>query len=228
MDGRAGRLSPDKALPLSVYADIQYLTEDTFAAHEYPGTTVFRHGRPAPIGRFGESSPGAIAGQLVWLGGNTVIDARSAERVPLPPNRRFHVALAGFTADGRFAIDRDRLFGSRGLIDTLTDKALDIVAPPDGYVAGAGFVSTDSTARGILLHRLAVLDIPADHLELWLQVAVCGELDPAGGYVPWDEPTWERASGASWRRVAPRFPTSRSPGTSSRTPLTGSPMSTTA
>ena len=36
------------------------------------------------------------------------------------------------------------------------------------------------------------LDLPADLLELWAQVAVCGELGGDGQFAPWDEPTWEK------------------------------------
>ncbi len=43
-----------------------------------------------------------------------------------------------------------------------------------------------------LLPSVSRLDLPADLLELWAQVAVRGELGPEGQFVKWDEPTWEK------------------------------------
>ena len=49
--------------------------------------------------------------------------------------------------------------------------------------------------------------LPADLLERWAQVVLCGELGAGDEFVPWDEPTWER----HWAELAaipplPDFP----------------------
>src|SRR5213079_985194 len=83
------------------------------------------------------------------------------------------------------------------LIDTRTEKYL----PPslaDGSwhnLPGGGMVAAVTEHGGVKLRRLPAadrLDLPADPLQLWAQVAVRGELSPDGQFVKWDEPTWER------------------------------------
>jgi hypothetical protein len=110
-----------------------------------------------------------------------------------PPN------LDGSTTDGRFAVERNghavsdnrarRSFGAgyfftrESIREWHTLPGLGLVSP----------VARDSRHYQLwLVPSSNRLDIPADLLELWAQVAVRGELDAAGEFVRWDEPTWER------------------------------------
>jgi len=50
----------------------------------------------------------------------------------------------------------------------------------------------------------SLLDLPADLLELWAQVAVRGVLGEDGQFVKWDEPTWEQKRQQLAAAPAPR------------------------
>ena len=172
--------------------DVTYLTDDTFAVIG-AGTVLARHGRAEPLARMQGLPLGGVpsTGGLAWFVGNVIVDGRTGERVPQPADRRHHPALARFAADGRFAVERDAFHAvSNGLIDTRTDLALTTVPAPEGYAVDGGFVLKEQWREGTVLRRYAVLDVPAEHLELWLQVALCGALDARGRFEHWDEPTW--------------------------------------
>jgi WD40 repeat protein len=175
--------------------NVDYLSDDAFVV-EGPRTgevSVMKHGRPAPVAQFTARlhSPVRVADGLAWLGGD-VIDIRSGERVVATGDRRFHPELVRFTSDGRF-INGWGPDGMYGLIDTRADKAVLPGQVPFGYVhvPEAGFVAVHKR-DGAWVHRIALLDVSPEYLELWLQVAVRGELGPGRQFVGWDEVTWER------------------------------------
>lgn len=95
------------------------------------------------------------------------------------------------------------------VIDTVTDKVFgqqleegwinwpgSPVATPYGNVPGFGLIAARSEDGSSVKVRLipppSRLDLPADLLELWAQVAVRGQIGDDGRFVKWDEPTWER------------------------------------
>jgi serine/threonine protein kinase/WD40 repeat protein len=159
------------------------------------GWTVYRAGRDEPIAEF----PGVTAvpdllgraAHLVHGGNGGIYDARTWQRLYPPPGRKFHPDLVKFAPDGRFvraAINDDEV-----LIDTRTDKVLPFVAdwlilPDSGLI---GCTLSNSTASIRMLPPASRLNVPANLLELWAQVAVRGELDADGRFVKWDEAKWE-------------------------------------
>jgi hypothetical protein len=89
--------------------------------------------------------------------------------------------------------------GNFQFLDTITEKTSFMGIGPSFYQVNRGWVGgwagTNSDGSVITLHRLPSpdrLDIPADLLELWAQVAVRGQLDDQGAFVKWNETTWEK------------------------------------
>jgi hypothetical protein len=162
---------------------------------------VCRPGRADPIvipmpdeGRlpFEESFPIKRNGEQFHMGDGRLFDSRTWKQLRAPGGRKYHPGLMRFSLDGRFV--RAVVNGGRALIDTRTNKSF----PTQGDWANLpkfGMVQT-TTANDEATIRLIpsgpLLDLPADLLELWAQVAVQGELDAEGRFVKWDEPTWEK------------------------------------
>jgi serine/threonine protein kinase len=193
---------------------VTYLSDDTFAAGGSFGVVLLKQGRADPLSRFDKSPdlPVQVAGDRAWIGDNLVVDTQTGKQIPPSRNRRLHPDLALFAPDGRFAVPSSPN-GDR-LLDTLTDKA--VISSPGvaGYVPGAGFVGTWVRRAGFVqtrapnerlvwIRRVALIDVPPDVLELWLQVAVCGELGPFGEFVPYSESTWEQKRRELVARAAP-------------------------
>jgi hypothetical protein len=92
------------------------------------------------------------------------------------------------------------------LVDTLTDKAAYVgdIGPQKGYLQGLGLVSIPPYQEGeIRIVLVTSLNLPADLVELWLQVALRGELGPDGSFVKWKEPMWEQKRQELAARPAP-------------------------
>jgi hypothetical protein len=130
---------------------------------------------------------------LALLDGGKIIDTVTGKRLLVPANHRFHSSLAKFAPDGRLVV------GSGGLIiDTLTEKQFEVeIMNSPIHISGLGYVWVDSQAASFdtFIRRfpsVEQLDIPARHLELWVQVAVRGELGTDGEFVKWDEQEWEK------------------------------------
>jgi hypothetical protein len=105
------------------------------------------------------------------------------------------IRLARLAADGRF-VGTLTPFGT-SVIDTRTDKQFPARARWSfADVPGFGLVSAVTPhERGVqtmLIPSADKLDLRSDLLELWVQVAVRGELGPDGAFTPWNEPTWEK------------------------------------
>jgi hypothetical protein len=200
-------------LPTGTYFDpsrhwVRYLTADTFAAVGYD-TRIMKHGRPEPLARF-QTTPREVAarGDLAWLGEDVIADARTGEQFAPPQDRRFHPELARFAPDGRLVMQREEYVIDERLLDVAADKVVVPARAPAGYVPGFGFVAAQWDGWDVRVHRVARVPIPPDLLELWLQVAVRGELGPNGKFAEWDEPTWnrKRLELASRPRPVPDFP----------------------
>ncbi len=143
-------------------------------------------------------------GDLASLGDGQVVDTVTRQKLRPPAGRRYHPDLARFAPDGRFAV------GDLGrLIDTKTEKYLptvsgwspnsvspigDVWRSVTGHIRGVGFVAAEMNYGAGLRHLPPPdrLDIPPLLLELWLQVALRGEIGPDETFVKWDQPTWER------------------------------------
>jgi WD40 repeat protein len=160
------------------------------------GWTIYRSGQKEPIAELlaHPEWPEDLmrAGNLVHGGNGRVYDIRTWQRLLPPPGRKFHPDLARFAPDGRFV--RAAINGEQALIDTRTDKSLSPqgnwgTLPKFGMIQ-ATTANYEATIR--LLPPAARLDIPADLLELWAQVAVRGEIGADSRFVPFEEATWER------------------------------------
>jgi hypothetical protein len=197
-------------------SDFQFWTEDLFAfsaVADVDGVMwdVYRYGRPEPLA----VSIAALrllppAGDLVRFHDGTVYDSPTWQRLLPPAGRKFPAALARFAQDGRFVTT----YPGGLVIDTVTDKVFGKqfnegwinwpgwpATTPYGNVPGFGLVGAryepvnygqGGSVKVRLIPPPSRLDLPADLLELWAQVAVCGELGGDGQFVQWDEPTWEK------------------------------------
>ncbi len=178
---------------------LRYITDDAFALAWQNGSFVYRVGQHEPIAEFFHP-PDVWFGDPMWTvalartadgdlvhGANgQVYDARTWMRRVPPPGRKFHPDLARFAPDGRFVRTEMSEFGE--LVDTRTDKVLPITSAWH-IVPGQGMISSDCER---LIPPTSKLNLPAELLELWAQVAVRGELGPDGQFVKWNEATWER------------------------------------
>jgi hypothetical protein len=193
--------------------------ESVFAGEYYNMWTVYRLGRNEPIAVFPGPRDWLLgrAGDLAHGGNGWVYDTRTWQRLLPPPGRKFHPDLARFAPDGRFVVAGVNFsvssFGERCVIDTRTDKFLptevgwtDVVwrnLPGFGLVAVLNQNGGAGTVEVRLLPSASRLDLPADLLELWAQVAVCGEIGGDGQFLKWDESTWERKRQELAARPAP-------------------------
>jgi hypothetical protein len=172
---------------------------------------VYRYGRPEPLAvgipAFRLLPP---AGDLVRLHDGRVYDSRTWQRLLPPEGRKFPPALARFAQDGRFVA----AYPGGLVIDTVTDKVFGQQldegwlnwpghpnTTPYGNIPGFGLVAAryeqvnygqGGSVNVRLIPPPSRLDLPANLLELWAQVAACGELGDDGRFVPWNEPTWEK------------------------------------
>jgi hypothetical protein len=169
-----------------------YLNADTFAAVDY-GTRVMKHGHAKELAQF-KTVPREVAraGELAWFGEDIIYNTRTTEQVVLPQDRRFHPELTRFAPDGRFVMQREEYVVDERLLDIVADKVVVPARAPAGYVPGFGFLHADWDGWDMRIHRIAPVSIPPDLLELWLQVAVRGELGANGNFSEWDEATWNR------------------------------------
>jgi len=181
-----------------VPAYFEVIADDLFTMSQMNGTTgVFRAGTATPIAEL----PGSAArflGDRVLLDSGQLFDTQTWRRLQPPKGRKYHPEITRFAPDGRFVpVKNDR--GEFQFLDSMTEKTSFTGSFPSFYQARLGWVGRlvcpyDNNSEGYL-HRLPPpdqLDIPPDLLELWAQVAVRGQLDDEGGFVKWDEPTWER------------------------------------
>jgi tetratricopeptide (TPR) repeat protein len=107
-----------------------------------------------------------------------------------PKGRKYHPDLTRFAPDGRFLACG---------IDTATEKTIPAIGPfwMRAHIDKPrnGWVDVESSGPQLPLLRLPPPDrmnIPPRLLELWAQVAARGQMDDEGGFVKWDEPTWEK------------------------------------
>src|SRR5262249_39823460 len=136
------------------------------------------------------------SGDFLLTEGGRVLDTRTGQRLVTPDGRKYHPTLTRFAPDGRFVVTNE------GLIDPRTERAFPLPdwqsSPGPEYVhqPGFGFLTADLRNSGYvgirLLPTAALIELPPDLLELWLQVVLRGELGPDGAFVKWNEPTWEK------------------------------------
>ncbi len=198
------------------YGHVTWRSDELFSCLPADSLTVhlFRLGRKPPVatddGHFNLSWHYPNREYLVQLSDGRLCNYGSSEIVSPPPGRSFHPDLSRFAPDGRFArvpghvrvvkIGERTWFQTSGLLDTVTDRVvLHTARFWLRFRARFGYVSADDghelnpgVAQRVWLFPTSNLDLAPDVLELWLQVALRGELGPSGGFVKWDEPTWER------------------------------------
>jgi len=196
---------------------VRELSDNQFLIRHGDRWFVFRGTETEPNVRF-YSSQGEFSGDTFHQASGSLVDVRTGQRLLPPPGRRFHPDLARFAWDGRFVpVVLPSFDWLWSLIDTVTDKQLELghfyfyggTPPVDlpgvGLCGIARYVSRDSTYTDEirLIPSATRLNLPPDVLELWLQVALCGELGPDGDFAKWDEPTWERKRQELAARPAP-------------------------
>jgi serine/threonine protein kinase len=151
------------------------------------------------------------SGSTLYIGNGILYNYEKFTRLHPPIGRQFHPDVSRCSLYGRFvpAIAD----GAYGLIDPVVDKRFvglnhDSYIPLPGFglvTASRSFVINGArdtgqpydtfTPTNDVIIRLVPTDrlgIPSLLLELWAQVAVRGELGPAGEFVKWNEETWEK------------------------------------
>jgi WD40 repeat protein/tRNA A-37 threonylcarbamoyl transferase component Bud32 len=157
---------------------------------------VYRLNQPqSPVASFSVVHLAPPLDDLLRLNDGKVMNIRTGQRLVAPKNHRFHPSLAKFAQDGRFVVG----LGSGGLvIDTQTEKQFDTHSETSPFrIPNLGQAWVDHPNRSLetlvrLFPSVDHLQIAADSLELWVQVIVRGELGLDGGFVKWDQSTWER------------------------------------
>jgi hypothetical protein len=175
--------------------------------------TISLVGSPEPIAQYQSYRADLLpsSATFVQIDGGVVLDTKNWQPLQPPEGFRFHPSLSRFAADGRFVIGTNaggQPYGD-AIIDTRADRMFSTGKQDFGFLAGTGLVTVGSIGYSwqqgiILIPTEALTDIPADLLQLWLQVAVRGELGPDGSFIAWDEPTWERHRKELAARPAPR------------------------
>jgi serine/threonine protein kinase len=202
-------LHPPSATLLGDNVPFQFLTDDDVLV---PGTDqsecfVLRCGRAEPLVRLPTAMTNvACIGDLLHIGGGRIVDLQSGRRLQPPSGLIFHPDIAKFAKDGRFALSGDAY---KTLIDTRTGKQCTLpgrFATRMGSMPGVGVLFNDFgtwwpaswTLPGFrfgvelaLLPAANRLDIEPELLELWLQLAVRGEIGARGEFVAWNEQTWD-------------------------------------
>jgi len=181
------------------------ITDDLFVCSQISGYNgdswlegdghVYRSGQAQPIGEIPDL-PLRIEGDYLLLREGLLVDRRTWTLLQPPQGRKYHPAIAKFTRGGRFVDDLG--------IDTVTERDFPVGAK---HLPKNGSVSFSNGPRPLLFRYPPLGDsdipIPSDILELWLQVAVRGELDRDGNFVEWDEATWEEKRQDLATRPAP-------------------------
>ena len=213
----------------------QFLSDDVYAT-KFNGDlgeeswNLIRIGQ-ADKSAFANAEGGKVfqVGSLVYTGNGKLFDIDADRRLLVPAGRRFHPSLAKFAPDGRYVVAETITgWGTLGweIIDTKTEKTLGLIKyfiedmdqiphPRSncfGHRSGFGTVLAEQIASSTLKCRVVpiseFLPIPPALLQLWAQVAVRGELDPAGEFFPWNEQAWEKKQQelAAFLPPNPEFP----------------------
>jgi serine/threonine protein kinase len=158
---------------------------------------VFRLDKPnaatLPFSKLGEEPPVGELNGTYLRSGRILTNAETLLRLKPPQGRKYALELAKIAPDGRFWDD----------LDTVTEKTLPY-NEVGHHFSGFGRVSVrtfneefKSAERCYAAPEVRILpdpsklNIPPALLELWVQVAVAGELGSDGQFQSWDEPTWE-------------------------------------
>lgn len=170
------------------------IDDDRILADRGTTTWICRAGSTTPIAEV-PGSPNRIAGNRAWFSPEIVFDASTWQRLRPPPGRKYHPDLARFSADGRFLQIFTGL-DEEDFIDTVTEKKIHLPSRNGfwNYQTGLGWFAwlSSEMSTPLRLPPTDRLNLPPELLELWVQVAVRGELDGDGTFVPWKEPTWEK------------------------------------
>jgi eukaryotic-like serine/threonine-protein kinase len=178
---------------------IRLLSDDLFALCHFPNfqsTSIIQPPTNAPVAVLRESLDHAtLARKLAMTQTGQLFDTRYWRRVQPRKGRIHHPDLAFFAPDSRFTL----LFEEDGsstaeFIDSATDKTFELPWTMT-YLPGTGWSTSQYGDRRLWVQRLPTLDhlgIPPALLELWAQVAVRGQLDDGGAFLPWNEATWEQ------------------------------------
>ncbi len=147
---------------------------------------------------------------FLWDRFDAIYDIKTKLRLIAPPGHKFPPVLARLAQDGRFV-----KIGSYELIDSVTEKSIpqeqSYMLSSEGALVGFGaFFHFGSGAeyKSAIFPAPRFLKISPELLQLWIQVAVRGELGPAGRFIPWNEETWQKKQRelAAFTPPHPEFP----------------------
>jgi hypothetical protein len=184
--------------------------ESLVALGQEVGWIAFRPGQNEPLAEFPITESFlrnhlGRAGDLAHGGDGWNYDTQSWQRLP-PQRRRFQPDLPGSAPDGRFVLAPINYeINPQPVKELPADREWE-------YHPGWGMIAAKSSALPGTIRLLPIrllpqdsrLELPADLLELWAQVAVRGAIGPGGTFVKWDEPTWERKRQQLAAVAAPR------------------------
>lgn len=130
---------------------------------------------------------------------NNLFDSQTGKLLARPANRKFHPLLAKYAKDGRYVFSsnwHDDGFTRHlefSAVDTRSEKTFPIPKSLEfpRYVPKIGFVYRMWDGLG-LMPTEDIQKIQPELLELWVRVAVRGELNDQGEFVKWTESKWER------------------------------------
>ena len=165
---------------------------------------LFRDGEAEPLKSVEDTwDTGQFVGSRYWNQSGQLFDVATGKELQPPSGRRLHPELAEVVPHGRY-FARAQANGF-WLCDIAADKQLTAHWDEDDFffdVRGKLWQTLSNQQLGFAIDRedrlwllqipLSIPEIPPRQLELWAQVALCGELGPDGELQRWDEPTWER------------------------------------
>jgi len=184
-------------------SDVRELPDGRLALNMTGTWYLFRDGAAEPQKSVEDSAEfGQFSGSRYWNEAGQLFDVQTGKELRPPAGRRLHPELAEVVPNGRY-LARSRT-SDFWLYDIAADKSVTTPDFDDWFFGDEaspwvglsdrclGFATAREDRRWLPQIPLSIPKIAPQQLELWAQVAVCGELGPDGGFQPWDEPTWEQ------------------------------------
>jgi hypothetical protein len=182
---------------------LRLIDDDRIYLDNFSSSHVYQSGNPTPIA---DLSGGLVRhdGERALLKSGKILDTKTWRRLLPSDGRKYHPDLARFAPDGRFVPTPEIDYLSYiKLIDKETEKVFRMLGEKSFYDQKLGWLGSPPT-QDLMgspflfkanLYRLPPTDhrdFPPDLIELWVQVAVRGELNEDQDFAKWNEATWEK------------------------------------